>query len=444
METNLVDQTNTSLLIEYLEATIADEMVLNSFIRGIKLKQLDKSSITLSVSNYATRDILTSSYKKVIQSAADQIFERKMDIQFLVFGEEEVLEKSKKKKKIATGKNISEKLTFDNYVEAAFNSEAVDISKKLRANMGKFSPLFITAHSGLGKTHLLHAIGNDFVKNGLSAAYIEPNSFTRTIRQLSQEKGDAISEFIDSMKKYDVILFDDIQYMGDRQVTLKVLFNIINTHAEDGKQIVLVADKPPQELSGFEDRFITRFVSGLSTSIKFPEIECLIKVLKFKLNKEGMKPHKWEKEALRFVARNNSSSIRAIEGAVKRVAFFTMTESSIKYTHSVITSIFKELTIDPKELTHQRVVATVGKYYKISKGDLLGKSKKANIVVARHMCMWLIRKVLKLPYAEIGKIFKRDHSTIISAVQNIETKMKINEAVKIAASKIEGNINSVS
>ncbi len=293
MTTNIQDKTNTSLLIEYLEASIADEMVLNSFIRGITLKQIDTESIYLSVASYATKNILVRNYKIVIQSAIDQIFEKKIEIKYIVDGEEETLEKNKKSTPI--GKNISDKLFFKNYVEADFNSEAIDISKKLSSNIGKFSPLFITAHSGLGKTHLLHAIGNDFIKKGFSAAYIEPNSFTRTVRELAQEKGDAISNYIDTMSKFDILLFDDIQYLGDRQVTLKVLFNIINQHSEDGKQIVLVADKTPQELSGFEDRFITRFVSGLSTSIKIPEIEDLIKVLKFKLKRENMKPDKWEK-----------------------------------------------------------------------------------------------------------------------------------------------------
>ena len=442
MNDKIKNKTNTSLLIEYLESTIADEMVLNSFIRGIKLTQSDEKNIFIGTPTYAIKNILVNNYKIIIQSAVDQIFEKKMIIKFIVFGEEETLRSIEKP--VVTSRNISEKLTFDNYVEAEFNAEPILISKKLADNIGAFSPLFITARSGLGKTHLLHAIGNDFLSKGYSAAYIEPNSFTRTVRELSSERGDSISNFIDLMSKFDVLLFDDIQYLGDRQVTLKVLFNIINAHSTAGKQIVIVSDKPPQELSGFEDRFITRFVSGLSTSIKVPEIDDLVKVLKYKLKKEKMKPQTWENEALRFIARNNSNSIRAIEGAVKRVAFFTMTESNIKYTYAVITSIFKELSVDPKELTPQRVINTVAKYYKVSKKDLLGKSRKSNIIVARHMSMWLVRKIVKLSYVEIGKVFNRDHSTIISAVQSIETSMKINAAVKSAANKIEGNIKLVS
>ena len=442
MKQNIQDKTYTSLLIEYLESTIADEMVLNSFIRGIKLAQNEDGIVFIASPTYSIKNILVNNYKAIILSATDQIFEKKMTVKFIVDGDEEVL--GKIKAPTLASRNISEKLTFDNYVEADFNKEPLMISKRLADNIGAFSPLFITARSGLGKTHLLHAIGNDFVSKGYSAAYIEPNSFTRTVRELSMEKGDSLSSFIDLMSKYDVLLFDDIQYLGDRQVTLKVLFNIINKHSESEKQIVIVSDKAPQELSGFEDRFITRFVSGLSTSILSPEIDDLIKVLKYKLKRENMKPQTWENEALRFIARNNSNSIRAIEGAVKRVAFFTMTESNIKYTYSVISSIFKELSVDPKELTPQRVINTVAKYYKISKKDLLGKSRKSNIVVARHMSMWLVRKIVKLSYAEIGKIFHRDHSTVISAVQGIETNMKINAAVKAAANKIEGNIKSVS
>ncbi|WKX02484.1 chromosomal replication initiator protein DnaA [Candidatus Mycoplasma mahonii] len=441
IKTSLSDQTNTSLLVEYLEAIVADEMILNSFIRDLKLFQINETKVSILVSSYRVKILLLDTYMEEFQSGIDQIFEKKMDITFNVASEVEYIQMGEKT--ISKSMYISEKLTFKNYVTSTFNETTVNVAKKLSNNPGIFSPLFITSSSGLGKTHLLHAIANDFLDKGFSAAYIEPNNFTRTIRELSREGGDAISKFIDSMVDFDILLFDDIQYLGDRQVTLKVLFNIINYHTQNKKQIVVVSDKTPQELSGFEERFVTRFVSGLTEKIHFPEIEDLMKILKFKLKEQKLKPDQWEKEALKFVARNNSSSIRSIEGAVKRVVFFTMSESNIKYTYTVISSIFKELTIDPSELTPQRIINVVAKYYKIPKKVLMSKSRKKDVAFARQMTMWLVRSVLKKPYKEIGNIFNRDHSTVISAVQNIETSMKLNSAVKSALNKLESNINTV-
>ena len=436
------NKANTELLIEYLEATIVDEMILNSFIRDIKILYIDDSSITISVATDQTRKILKDSYLTFFDNGIQQILDKKLKINFILHGEDINFKKSNLKNKIS--KNISSKYTFDNYIVGKFNDEVIKIGKSLINHLGKFSPLFITANSGLGKTHILHAIGNVFIKKNMNAAYIEPNNFTRRVRELSRESNEAISNFIDEFNNFDILLFDDIQNLGDRTVTLKVLFNIINNLFEANKQVVLVADKSPQELSGFESRFITRFQSGITSKIEMPNIDDLIKVLKFKLDGESLNPEKWELEALKFIARNNSTSIRAIEGAVKRVAFFSLTASNIKYTYNSISNLFKELQIDPKELTPQRIISTVANYYKVKINEITGRTRKSNIVVARHMAMYLIRTINDISYSEIGKIIGgRDHSTVMSAIDNIKLQMKINNAVKLASEKIEKNIKTI-
>ena len=431
----------TSLLVDYLDTAIADEMILNSFIRDLEIKNTTNKEVTIAFSSKKSIELISTEFKAVFNQGIKEVFGFNLTLIPIVNGtfvkSEEVVEIIKKSEK------ISPKYTFDNYVSGTFNKEVCSVSKKVIESPGKYSPFYVSSKSGLGKSHLLHAIGNAFSKKNSSVIYIEPNAFTRSISEAANTPG-AIQKFVDHINSFDVLLFDDIQNLGDRSTTLKVLFNILNNAFENEKQVVITSDKVAQELSGFESRFITRFSSGMSSVIKVPTIDDLIKILEFKLVKEGMDPSKWESEALKFIARNNTSSIRSLEGAVKRVVFFTETETNIKYTYVVISNIFKGLSVDPTELTPSRVISVVANYYKINKKDIIGKSRKQNIVVARHIAIWLIRSIIKLSYSQIGKVVGgRDHSTILSAINKVEHSMKINKASKTVVEKIEHKIKSV-
>ncbi len=273
------NKTDTSLLIEYLEATIADEMILNAFIRDIEITDSNNTSVTIVASSLQGLEILKKDYKDIITQGLENIFEKKLEPIFALKGQKLNLQSQQ----LIHGKNISKKFMFDNYVIAEFNDETVGFAKKIIEKPGKFSPFFVTSKSGLGKTHLLHAMGNALLEKGLSTIYIEPNKFTKDITELSKLGGSAISEFADGIKDYDVLIFDDIQNLGDRSTTLKVLFEIINAHIDADKQFIIASDKMVKELSGFESRFITRFNSGITTIIKEPSINDLIKVLEAKL-----------------------------------------------------------------------------------------------------------------------------------------------------------------
>ncbi len=435
----IINKTNTVMIISYLEGTIGDEMVLNSFIRDMKIISQNGTQIIFKVNSQHAKEIIEIEYKNDILQAIESVFDKPMIAKFVLTDEISLFDN----KNIVESKNISRKLLFNDYVKADFNSEVVDMAIRVSKTPGKYSPLYIASKSGLGKTHLLHAIGNMVIGQGKSAIYVEPNRFTKDVQKASQKGGDSVSLFADSYKKYDVLLFDDIQNLGDRTVTLRVLFEIINNQIESNKQVVIVSDKVAQELSGFESRFITRFVSGISSTIKDPSSEDMIKILKSKLEKEDMKPEEWEREALAFVARNNTSSIRALEGAVKRIAFYTENDKHVKYTFIVVSNIFKNLTIDPSELTPTRIIGVVANYYRITKKDIIGKSRKKELVLPRHIAIYLIREIIGIGYTEIGKHFGgRDHSTIISAVRSIDKSMKMDKALKLAISSLEQKVKT--
>ena len=429
-----------SMVVDYLEGAVGDEMLMNSFYRDLTITSKSNSSVTIALASVDGIVLAEERHMPLFNQCIAAVFNEPLSIKFIVVGTPEDLVKEKHVPKIS---RVSNKYTFDNYVEGVFNKEVITMAKKIVGVPGTYSPLYITSNSGLGKSHLLHAIGNASHKAGLSVVYIEANWFTRKVVDGAKGVGITIDQFIKDLSKYDVLLFDDIQNLGDRSTTLKVLFTIINQAIEADRQIIITSDKVAQELSGFENRFITRFTSGLSSIIKPPSIDDLVKILEFKLKDGGMDLVKWENEALKFIARNHTSSIRSLEGAVKRVVFFTENVSNVKYTYLVISNIFKELSIDPAELTPNRILNVVSKYYKIHKKEVTGKSRKKDVVVARHMAMWLMRKILSMSLSEIGKTFGgRDHSTVLNATTKIELQIKMNKAVKFAAQKIENKIKS--
>lgn len=443
------NKVKTKMLIDYLEGVIADEMVMNSFIRGLKINSFLNNEILISVPSQEIISVITIQYSNLIKDAINEIYESPYGYKLVVEDDLKKMniqnsQQQSEKKVILSSKNISPKFKMEDYVVSNFNEEIVRMANNIIKNPGLISPMFVSSKSGLGKTHLLHAIGNEVQKQNYSAYYIESNQFTNLISSLRNEPN-KINEYVDELKKYDYILFDDIQMLGARDVSLSVLFNIINNHIINQKQIVICADKSPEELSGFEDRFITRFIQGISLKIHEPDIDDMIKILEHKLKKNNLHPEKWENEAIRFIARNNLSSIRAIEGSLNRIIFSTGNISNIKYTYSVISNIFKKINLDVAELTPIRILDTVAGYYKINRKDIVGKSRKADIVQARYMAIWLVKKMLNLTLEEIGEIFGgRDHSTIIASLRNIEQNMKINNIIKTAAKNLEDKIIKIS
>lgn len=433
------NKTNTYLLIDYLDGVIVDEMILNSYIRDLKIIQKTKTSLVIEVNSHQAKEIIESRYLTIFKQGIEGVFGVVLEPNIVLKGESSLYNSEQ-----IENKNISKKFTFDKYVTSNFNEEVVNMAKRVVKNPGKFSPLYIASKSGLGKTHLLHAIGNEGYKNNYTSIYIEPNNFTKKVFDASKMGGDAINNLINSYIKYDLMLFDDIQNLGDRDVTLSVLFEIINRQIDRGKQIVIVSDRIAQELSGFESRFITRFVSGISSTINEPSKEDIEKILKFKLMEENMNPKDWEKSALSFIARNNTSSIRALEGAIKRILFYTENEKHTKYTYNVVSAIFKNLAVDPSELTPNRIIDVVSNYYKIHKKDLVGKSRKKEFVLPRHIAMYLIREITTTPLTEVGRYFGgRDHSTVINGVKQIDSSLKIDRALKMAVAAIEQKIKII-
>ena len=436
------NKADTAQLIDYLEGSIADEMILSSFIRGIEVIKVSKNNITIKCPSVESKNMITEHYLPSIKQGVYEVYGSPLDVRLVLEHEIDLLGPTQTIS-LKESKNIAKKFRFDNYTVSEFNKEIVSMIQRIIKTPGYFSPLYIYSNSGLGKTHLLHAIANKMIEQGLSCIYIEPNSFTEKVQYHS--KNGTLSVFKDELKDFDVLLLDDVQNFENRSVTLGILFNIIDDNIMKDKQIIISSDREPQQLSGFESRFKTRFTAGRVSSIKRLKIDDVKKVLIQKLKEEDMHPENWDKESLMFIARNNTTSIRGLEGSVKRVKFFTEGEKIKNYSFNKILSIFKGLSIDVSELTPSRVISIVAKYYKISESDITGKSRRKDLALIRHISIYLVREVTNLNYVAIGKFFgNRDHSTIISAYNKIKKQIEIDRAIKLAINAIKVKINKIS
>ena len=239
-------------------------------------------------------------------------------------------------------------------------------------------------------------------------------------------------------------MFDDVQQYANKESTLTVLFNIINIMINAKKQIIITADKKPEDLGGFEQRFVTRFSGGLTLNITSPEMDDVIRILKFKLKQNNINPELWEDESFKFIARNFSVSIRSIEGAINRIKLFSEGDDYFTYDIATIKSIFKNVSQVKDSITPERIIDVVAKFYKLEKKKIVAKTRKKEIVIPRRISMWLIKNNFEYSLEEIGKMFgNQSHSTVIVSIQWIDNNMKSNSALKFAIEKIKENLNKI-
>ena len=308
-----------------LKNNIGDEVIFEQLFATIEIVHKEANTIYILVP--ATfKDIIKSRYHDLISRLIKNILGKQNNVIYITHLDElKYLEVISDEKNSQKKTNIRSDLTFENYASGKFNDLVLKAAKTVyQSNDVIFSPLFIYGGSGLGKTHILHAIGNQLLEKGKTCFYVNPDELTRKlVEQLRNRNQEEINKIVDELTSYDCLMFDDIQQYANKESTLSVLFNIINTMITNKKQIILCADKKPEDLGGFEQRFITRFNGGLIVNILNPEMDDVISILKFKLRVNNINPMLWDDESIKFVARNFSSSIRAIEGAINRIILFS-------------------------------------------------------------------------------------------------------------------------
>lgn len=438
------DDFNTLTFKAKIKDIIEDSMIYSSFIEATNIKTIKDGDIYLVFQTKNDLKFMMKNYKDEIEKAFHHVFG--------IHSKYEAISHDDFKKIIdqigtlsVSNSNLNKRYQLSKYIEGKFNTKLISLGKKIMLQEKTFyNPIFIHSHSGLGKTHFLHGIGNELIKKDKNVCYINPDQFIKKVTQyLMQSNQDKLSEIIDYYKNFDVLLFDDIQQYGSKPATLNVLFNILNYHIENESQIIIASDKTPDLLGGFEERFITRFQGGITEAITTPSLDDFMIIFKEKLKQSNLDPKDWENEAIKFIIRNHSNSIRTLEGAINKIEWNNQNNHQhIKYTYQVVTEMFSYITKENENATPERIVEIVAKYYNISKVDVLGKSRRKDIVLARHISMWLIRNIINKTYKEIGIFFKgKDHSTVMTSIEKIDYQMKVNETVKNTLKILKGRIN---
>lgn len=323
-------------------------------------------------------------------------------------------------------RTIERNYTFDNFVVGRSNIQSQVSALTVATNPGvHFNPLFIYGNSGLGKTHLLNAIGNKIheqfpdYKIGIVSGLDFVEGVSESIRNRT------IDEFKKEFYNLDVLLVDDIQFIAGKEKTHEIFFSVFNELVNNKKQICLTSDRMPKDIKGLEDRIISRFNQGLNVNIEAPEYETSINILKKKLASSGTT--NIDDEVLSYIATNFSQDVRQLEGALNRLLFYSVTFMPVEHiTLKVAAEAFKdqmsEISDDINVNTIKKVVCD---YYGVTKQQLNSKIRTKNIANPRQIAMYLIRKFLDMPYKDIGMNFgKRDHSTVINACERVEENIK--------------------
>ncbi len=338
--------------------------------------------------------------------------------------------------------NLIKKYTFDNFVVGKSNEFAHAASVNVAENPGSlYNPLFIYGSSGLGKTHLMYAIGNYMMDENekLIPMYVSSEQFTNEF--VESIRRDTMPEFREKYRSVDLLLVDDIQFLTGKEGTQEEFFHTFNNLYSNGKQIVVTSDKPPKDLKGLEDRIITRLGGGLTTDISSPDIETRIAILRNKNELEGFNV---SDEILNYIAENIDSNIRELEGALLRVVAFSnlsKRDVDLDMAKKVLEDV---LDSDRKvEITPLKIKKVVADNYKITVEDIDSPKRPKPIAYPRQIAMYLTRKYTNLSLPSIGQEFGgRDHSTISYAIDKIDKDLKTDSELKKEVEKLIREIKS--
>lgn len=398
------------------------------------LKDIQKDDIqNISLSEKKAEDNTDYSYKNESQSHYDKLsnFEKTKTLEKLISsvssnGDEPYFSVVGKSKVLNYANLHSYKeYTFDTFVVGKSNEFARAAAMSVANNpSNEYNPLFIYGPSGLGKTHLLCAIIDRISQNFPDYKIVSVKGEDFTNQMIDSISRGITAEFRDKYRKSDVLLIDDIQFIAGKDSTQEEFFHTFNSLYEDHKQIILTSDRPPKDIKLLENRLKTRFESGLIADIQPPDVELRTAILKKKSESLGLNI---PPDVLSYIADNLKSNVRQLEGAVKRIGAQNMLTGSDITVDLAIKCISDMLTgSEPVSVTVDKVIDAVASHYCVSADDIKSKKRTSNIASARHVAIYLIRNMTTMSLPAIGRVFSRDHSTIMNSLDTVESKIKSN------------------
>ena len=408
------------------------------------IDSLSEDKVTISVSSDTAKDYIEENYMPIVKEALRRITGMALEVEVIVqkkntpdvFSDNPV-KKGKPKSLI----RLNPRYTFDEFVVGDSNRLAYAGARAVAENPGKrFNPLFIWGGVGLGKTHLLHAIGNYLLQQqepDMQVLYITAEEFTNEM--VESIKKNSPEDFRAHYRTVDVLLIDDIQFIAGKEATQTEFFHTFNTLYQAGKQIVITSDHPPQELTLLEDRLRSRFQQGLTVDIQRPDFETRVAILERKAQKEGLDV---PSEVIEFIAHAVATNIRELEGALTKVTALA-TLQNVPMTLGLAKQALGDVNTNQSAVLNAQTIAEqVASYFGMTLEDLKSSKRNQDLVMPRQIAMYLIRQYTDMSYPEIAAFFnKKDHTTVMYAITKIKDAQLNNVSIRHYVNDIKKRLN---
>lgn len=422
---------------------MADEITSVSFetwIKPIKPIAVNGGEITLSVQSNLNKNMIMTKFRSMIESCIELAAGQTLSLNVII-EDEDVKQTSESTVEAQDNRSsLNPRYTFDNFVVGGNSEMAYAAALNVAMTPAKnYNPLFLYGGSGLGKTHLLQAIGNKFIE-----LYPDKKVLYTTSEKFNYELVTAIREksnqaFRDKYRTVDLLLVDDIQFLATKELAQDEFFHTFNALFEEGHQIVLTSDRLPSETPHLTDRLKGRFQMGLLADVQPPDYETRLAILRAKIEDEYFT---FDEEIIEYVADNIRSNVRDLEGAVKRILAYAGIERTNTISIELAQKALKEIisTLPQRNITIAVIIDEVEKYYHLPPGSLRTKKRSNDIAYPRHIAMYLAREVLNESFPKIGDEFGRDHTTVMSAVRKIQANLSGDKELSDKLSELVENI----
>ncbi|MGX8692843.1 MAG: chromosomal replication initiator protein DnaA [Clostridia bacterium] len=399
---------------------------------------LDENCLVLHSPSEFKGNIISTRYGGIIKEALSDLFSQDFDLQVLSGDEIQDYELRKK------AENMLPEMvgyTFDNFIVGNSNKFAHAAAISVAKNPGaSYNPLFIYGNSGLGKTHLLLAIGHYIQENDPTRkiAYIKGDDFT--VQMVKAIKDGTGEEFRSKYRNVDLFLVDDIQFIAGKQATQNEFFHTFNNLYEAGHQIVITSDRPPMEMSVLDDRLRTRFEGGLMADIQPPDLETRMAITRNKASQLGLI---LSNEAVEYIAGKITSNIRQLEGVINRLTAYKEILNDVITTESVDRAIKDVIRTGTYIPTPEIIIRETARYYSLTGDEIRGQNRSKQVAKARQVSMYLMRSLTNLSLQDIGAEYQdRNHATVLASIRKVEDMVKTDPVMAGTIRDITSNINS--
>ncbi|MBO5504897.1 MAG: chromosomal replication initiator protein DnaA [Clostridia bacterium] len=418
------------------------KIAFTTWIKPISPVMIDDKKIVLKVPHDVNREMLQSKYISLLSNCIKEVADKKLDIEIILESEDTGRVNNNTKKK-DEGIPLDPNLSFETFIVGKNSNVAYAAALAVaEAPGGKYNPLYLFGGSGLGKTHILQAIGNYFKEN-----YPEKKVLYTTSERFTYELVTAIHEktnqaFRDKYRNVDLLLIDDVQYLSKTELALEEFFHTFNALHDAGKQIILTCDRMPSEIPQLPERLVSRFNSGLTVDIQPPDYETRMAILQSKFERESLT---LGSDAIEFIASNIRSNVRDLEGAVSRIELYAgikrVAEVDLDLVMEAINDIVASQGVKVADIP--LIIKEVERYFSLSDGALISKKRSQDIALPRQIAMYLCREILDSSFPKIGDEFGgRDHTTVMHSVKKIQSELKEDKNMKTCVDEITVNIKS--